>query len=637
MSLFPFPFFLLLLVLTFSNLSSSSAATFPKISNKNLTGTADELSDSSCPLNFNVLRELADEAPLKLALIDVPRQCTYIRKGLLFVRSEYLRTNGFFFPPPDTLEACWNSYGKLVAEYLHGFDAQATCGYHPEWISETYMNITTKAQFEALIPTTELQEMTDYCNRSLDNTSSCKSCTQKLSSIEKLYLQVSPYDDDLTEDASDYLFMYAAAFSNKLGPGDSATAKCLFTLEFSWRLTSDRKRKSVISGVVLGCIIGVFGAAVSVWLFWILHKKYGKKKMRSSVDYKDHESSLEFGLGKLYRRSANLVKFRIDEIRAATMNFSRNYLIGKGGYGNVYKGTLPDGSQVAFKRFKSCSASCDATFAHEVEIIASVRHVNLVALRGYCTATVPMEGHQRIIVCDLMHNGSLYDHLFLSEENNKLSWPIRQKIALGTARGLAYLHYGVHPAIIHRDIKASNILLDDTFEPKVADFGLARFNSQGLTHLSTRAAGTLGYVAPEYALYGKLTERSDVYSYGVVLLELLSGKKAYETNPDGEVSLLTDWAWSLVKQGRALDVIEENIPELGCREVMEQYVFIAVICAHPILSARPTMYQIVKILESNLHLAPFSLEAYPIGSNNSTVSSVSSNCITCSSITATDP
>ncbi|MBA0687358.1 hypothetical protein Goari_014903, partial [Gossypium aridum] len=172
-------------------------------------------------------------------------------------------------------------------------------------------------------------------------------------------------------------------------------------------------------------------------------------------------------------------------------------------------------------------------------------------------------------------------------------------IALGTARGLAYLHHGLHPAIIHRDIKASNILLDETFEPKVADFGLAKIKSEGTTHLSTRVAGTLGYVAPEYALYGKLTEKSDVYSFGVVLLELLSGKKAYD-NDEGKIFRVTDWAWELVEQGRALDVLEQDMAEIGLAEVMEQYVLVAVLCSHPILEVRPTMDQTVKILESGL-------------------------------------
>ncbi|OAY44121.1 probable LRR receptor-like serine/threonine-protein kinase RKF3 [Manihot esculenta] len=620
MSLFPSTFLALILALAASNLCGSSAFHF-QISDTNLT------KQSSCPMNFDVLRELAAEVSARRSLIDVPTQCKYIQKGILFVRSEYLRTNGYFVPPSDTYHACWESYGSLVADFLPGFDMQFTCGYHPEWISDSYMNITTKAQFESLLPRSELQELRLSCNQSLDNGHVCQSCIQKLWSIQKQFLQGSETKN--ASNSADYLFMYAAAFSNKLGPGDIATAKCLFRLEFSMQLQTNNKHKSVISGVVLGCIIGVVGASIAVWLFWVLHKKCGKKKDNS--DNKD-ETSLDLGL-QLQTRSTNLVKFKVDEIRHATMNFSRHNIVGKGSYGNVYKGRLADGSELAFKRFKNCSAAGDAIFAHEVEIIASVKHVNLVALRGYCTATVPMEGHQRIIVCDLMHNGSLYDHLF-GPGTKKLTWPIRQNVALGTARGLAYLHYGVQPAIIHRDIKASNILLDVTFEPKVADFGLARFNSQGRSHLSTRVAGSLGYVAPEYALYGKLTERSDVYSFGVVLLELLSGRKAYE-NDEGKVSLLTDWAWTLVKEGRALDVIEANMPEMGSPQVMELYVHIAVICAHPILFARPTMYQIVKLLETNLQLVPSNLGDY-IGGSYRGLSPVGSGYMSYSSITSGD-
>jgi len=296
--------------------------------------------------------------------------------------------------------------------------------------------------------------------------------------------------------------------------------------------------------------------------------------------------------------STTLVKFSFDEIKKATNNFSRHNIIGRGGYGNVFKGALPDGTKVAFKRFKNCSAGGDANFAHEVEVIASIRHVNLLALRGYCTATTPYEGHQRIIVCDLVSNGSLHDHLF-GDLEAQLAWPLRQRIALGMARGLAYLHYGAQPSIIHRDIKASNILLDERFEAKVADFGLAKFNPEGMTHMSTRVAGTMGYVAPEYALYGQLTEKSDVYSFGVVLLELLSRRKAIVTDEEGQPVSVADWAWSLVREGQTLDVVEDGMPEKGPPEVLEKYVLIAVLCSHPQLHARPTMDQVVKMLESN--------------------------------------
>lgn len=453
------------------------------------------------------------------------------------------------------------------------------------------MNITTREQFEARVSPSTLTNVVSRCNQSLENSSPCALCTTSLSGLQASSL-TGPSVGNLS-DCTAYPLIYAAAFANQPGPADEGTAKCLFSLDFT-KPKSKNKLKTIIIPVILAGIIvilvGIFGG------YWYKYKYRDKwMKQRKIIQ---NENNLNTTLDSI-SGSTSLVRYSLDEIKQTTKNFHRDNIIGRGGYGNVYKGVLPDGSEVALKRFKNCSASGDASFTHEVEVIASVRHVNLVALRGYCTATTPFEGHQRIIVCDLVKNGSLHDHLF-GMTVTKLSWPIRQKIALGTARGLAYLHYGAQPAIIHRDIKASNILIDEKFEAKVADFGLAKFSPEGMTHLSTRVAGTMGYVAPEYALYGQLTERSDVYSFGVVLLELLSGKKALLALGEGQPVLLTDWAWALVRKGKALDVIEDGISDLGPPEVMEKYVLTAVLCSHPQLYARPTMDQVLKMLDTDI-------------------------------------
>lgn len=458
------------------------------------------------------------------------------------------------------------------------------------------MNITSLSQFQAVVPLSVRNAAVSNCNQSLSDNSPCAACTSTLSAQES-YL-TGPSVGNVS-DCTAYPSIYAAAIANVYGPTDPGTVKCLFQLDFTHLGSGNRRLKLVVSMVVVVAFIGLCVLLAWFYVAW-RRRREEKSKSRKIVRLGANASS---GMDS-FEGSTHLVKFSLDEIRQATKNFSRHNIIGRGGYGNVYKGVLPnDDSEVAVKRFKNCSAAGDASFTHEVEVIASVRHVNLVALRGYCVATTNLEGHQRIIVCDLMKNGSLHDHLFgyaAEDKTRKLSWPVRQRVALGTATGLAYLHYGAQPTIIHRDIKASNILLDDNFEAKVADFGLAKFNPEGMTHLSTRVAGTMGYVAPEYALYGQLTERSDVYSFGVLLLELLSGKKAIISVNEGQPLLLTDWAWSLVREGKSLDVIEDGLPEMGPPEVMEKYVLVAVLCSHPQLYARPTMDQVVKILETDL-------------------------------------
>ncbi|KMT14628.1 hypothetical protein BVRB_4g073960 [Beta vulgaris subsp. vulgaris] len=556
-------------------------------------------SSSPCPLNFTTLKTLIQSTNVKSSN-DVALNCQYIAEGLRLVLSQYLKLTGNFHPPRNSAESCWNSYDSVVDSFIPNFKIRPSCGFQTSFISQDCMNITTRTEFERIVPNSAINDAVSNCNQSLENGSPCASCLTSLTTLQATYLTGGNNSGNIS-DCVNLPLIYAGGLINHFGPSDLGTVKCLFSLDFSRGENGSNKRKKMLIIVIV--VVGFIGLCFvfgGCYVFLRLRKRRMFQKKRRIV-------RVESGSGSgskfpSFGRSTHLMKFSIDEIKRATKNFHRDNLIGKGGYGNVYKGLLVDGTEIAVKRFKNCSAAGDASFTHEVEVIASIRHFNLVELRGYCVATTKYEGHQRIIVCDLMHNGSLHDHLYEQSLDKKLSWPIRQKIALGMARGLAYLHYGAQPAIIHRDIKASNILLDDNFEAKVADFGLAKFNPEGFSHLSTRVAGTMGYVAPEYALYGQLTERSDVYSFGVVLLELLSGKKAILSGNDGQgqPSLVTDWAWSLVRKGHALDVIEEGMPELGPDSVMEKYVLIAVLCSHPQLYARPTMDQVVKILESDL-------------------------------------
>ncbi|KAK7242962.1 hypothetical protein RIF29_37744 [Crotalaria pallida] len=492
----------------------------------------------------------------------------------------------FLVPSTSAADSCWSSFQSFLNKYEPNLDVRSSCGFQ---------NLTTIHQFESHVPSSSsstLQSVQLKCNQSLLNNAPCALCITSLSTLQSYF--TGPTVGNVS-DCRAYTSIYAASLYDPTDPG---TAKCLFGLDFS--SSSSRGNKPTTLVIVLVSVFSAFAfLALAAGFFFAYYLRLKKKKnTKKGSSISNPEMGQSSGLDSM-NESTTLIRFTFDEIKKATRNFSRDNIIGSGGYGNVYKGLLFDGTQVAFKRFKNCSVAGDDSFTHEVQVIASVRHVNLVTLRGYCTATTNLEGHQRIIVIDLMENGSLHDHLFGSSTNKKLSWIVRQKIALGTARGLAYLHYGAQPSIIHRDIKASNILLDDKFEAKVADFGLAKFNPEGMTHMSTRVAGTMGYVAPEYALYGQLTERSDFFSFGVVLLELLSGKKALQTDNDGQPTALTDLAWSLVRNGRALDVIEDDMPEPGPPQVLEKYVLVAVLCSHPQLYARPTMDQVVKMLETD--------------------------------------
>ncbi|KAJ0691760.1 putative protein kinase RLK-Pelle-RKF3 family [Helianthus annuus] len=546
----------------------------------------------SCPLDFNLLRRLVGSD--RPSITD-ETACRYAQQALRLVESDYLLRTSSFVPPSNTADSCWQSY-QTVSDYFYpNFDLRRNCGFESSWlVAPGCMNITNRQQFESKISISisTLNAVVSACNQSLAG-SACPSCTVALSNLQASYLNGESIGN-LTN-CRDYPFIYAAAFINRFGPTDRDTAVCLFSLDIEFTKSKSKNKTVIIVIVVITVTIGLFGSVTGFWCYRrkklrkLNRKRTGKREMNAV-------SALDSITG-----STTLIRYSIDDVKEATRNFSRDNMIGKGGYGNVYKGVLPDGSDVALKRFKNCSAAGDASFTHEVEVIASVRHVNLVALRGYCTATTAYEGYQRIIVTDLVKNGSLHDHLFenCSAQAN-LSWPLRRNIALGMARGLAYLHYGAQPAIIHRDIKASNILLDENFEAKVADFGLAKFAPEGATHVSTRVAGTMGYVAPEYALYGQLTERSDVYSFGVVLLELLSGRKALLSVDDGQPVLLADWAWSMVKNNTPLEVIDDGMAECGPPEIMEKYVLVAVLCSHPQLYARPTMDQVLKMLDMDL-------------------------------------
>lgn len=293
--------------------------------------------------------------------------------------------------------------------------------------------------------------------------------------------------------------------------------------------------------------------------------------------------------------------FSYEELAMATDGFSDANLLGQGGFGYVHKGVLPNGKEVAVKSLKAGSGQGEREFQAEVEIISRVHHKHLVSLVGYC-----MTGSQRLLIYEFVPNQTLEFHLH-GKGRPTMDWPTRLRIALGAAKGLAYLHEDCHPKIIHRDIKAANILLDYKCEAKVADFGLAKLSNEVNTHISTRVMGTFGYLAPEYAASGKLTDKSDVFSYGVMLLELITGRRPVDPTHSYIDDSLVDWARPLLT--RALE--ENNFDSLVDPRLQNNFnpnelarmVACAAASVRHSARRRPRMSQVVRALEGEVSLS----------------------------------
>ncbi|CAH8370954.1 unnamed protein product [Eruca vesicaria subsp. sativa] len=287
--------------------------------------------------------------------------------------------------------------------------------------------------------------------------------------------------------------------------------------------------------------------------------------------------------------------FTFKELAAATKNFREVNMIGRGGFGSVYKGYLYSGQVVAIKQLNPDGLQGNQEFIVEVLMLSVFHHPNLVTLIGYCTS-----GAQRLLVYEYMPMGSLEDHLYdLEPDQRPLSWNTRMKIALGAARGIEYLHCKISPSVIYRDLKSANILLDRDFSPKLSDFGLAKVGPVGnRTHVSTRIMGTYGYCAPDYAMSGKLTTKSDIYCFGVVLLELITGKKAVDmSKPQGEQYLVA-WARPYLKDPKKFgQLVDPLLRGKYPKRCLSYAISITEMCLNEEANRRPQIGDVVVAFE----------------------------------------
>ncbi|CAN6846869.1 unnamed protein product [Brassica oleracea] len=364
------------------------------------------------------------------------------------------------------------------------------------------------------------------------------------------------------------------------GPLISAvSAKPDFTPTVGNRPPTKEKHKT---GIVVGAIVGLGLLGIFAGAGMLIIRKSRKR-------YTDDEELLSMDV-KPYT-------FAYSELKTATQDFNPSNKLGEGGFGSVYKGNLKDGREIAVKVLSAGSRQGKGQFVAEIVAISAVLHRNLVKLYGCC-----YEGDYRLLVYEYLPNGSLDQALF-GNEHKYLSIFLLIAELLTIWTGLAYLHEEASVRIVHRDVKASNILLDSKLLPKVSDFGLAKLYDDTKTHISTRVAGTIGYLAPEYAMRGHLTEKTDVYAFGIVALELVSGRKNSDVNLGNEKKYLLEWVpWNLHENSREVEVIDHELTEFNMEEV-KRVIGIALLCTYSSHSLRPPMSKVVAMLSGDVEVS----------------------------------
>ncbi|XP_073262835.1 G-type lectin S-receptor-like serine/threonine-protein kinase At4g03230 isoform X1 [Populus alba] len=398
---------------------------------------------------------------------------------------------------------------------------------------------------------------------------------------------------------------------NKKGNG---TARCLCNSNFLWDgnalncvhvvdgQAGGKKPLSLIVGVAIATVTVL--SSIFLYICILMRKK---AKRRESQQNTERNAAVLYGTEKRVKNLMDAEEFNeedkkgidvpffdLDSILAATDYFSEANKLGRGGFGPVYKGKFPGGQEIAIKRLSSVSGQGLEEFKNEVILIARLQHRNLVRLVGYC-----IKGDEKILLYEYMPNKSLDSFIFDRDLGMLLNWETRLDIILGVARGLLYLHQDSRLRIIHRDMKTSNILLDAEMNPKISDFGLARMFEGKQTEGSTnRVVGTYGYMSPEYALDGLFSVKSDVFSFGVVVLEILSGKRNTGYFNSDEAQSLLAYAWRLWREDKALDLMDETLREICNTNDFLRCVNAALLCVQDDPSDRPTMSNVLVMLSS---------------------------------------
>ncbi|KAF6159041.1 hypothetical protein GIB67_032658 [Kingdonia uniflora] len=369
------------------------------------------------------------------------------------------------------------------------------------------------------------------------------------------------------------------------------------------RVADIKKNARVIIIVVV--LIGVVGISVSgclLW-WWIAQnrvKSGNKKKNKEVLINMGNKNPTDFSEANMLGDNSELPFFSVEKLASATNNFSVDNKLGEGGFGSVYKGTFSDGQEIAVKRLSKSSGQGSVEFKNEVVVISKLQHRNLVRLVGCC-----IEGEEKMLIYEYMPNKSLDALLFDAAKRALLDWRIRFQIIEGICRGTLYLHRDSRLKIIHRDLKASNVLLDEELNPKISDFGMARiFGGNELQANTVRVVGTYGYMSPEYAMEGIFSEKSDVFSLGVLLLEVVSGKRNSSFYQYEHSLSLLRYAWNLWNEDNVRALIDPGLSELRFEEEILRCIHVGLLCVQEFAKDRPTVSTVLSMLTSEIAHLP---------------------------------
>ncbi|XP_064940453.1 probable receptor-like protein kinase At1g49730 isoform X2 [Musa acuminata AAA Group] len=550
--------------------------------------------------------------------------CRYINAFVAISIARFANATGRLGVPPAFTEVCLSSISETFDLYGIPADATAFCGLGPKIrVSYQCQGRTTVLE---MMQSPNFSDVIETCNVPLSLDNSCKRCLN--SGIVYLHHLIAIDDNVTLSVCRDAVFVTLANQGGKFSAVDMAT--CFFGVQGLTVLPVSSSESSTPTSpnstsspssvsaqaprqhlnaipinkvhhtyhltLIPGIGIGVIGLTILLLLILIMLIRKKSRELKNA-DTPIENSWDAFSMPSTQVRrcqegpSTMFRRFTYVEIKKATENFST--VIGKGGFGTVYKAQFADGSIAAAKRMNKVSKQGEEEFCREIELLARLHHRHLVALKGFCA-----ERNERFLVYEYMENGSVKDHLH-SSGRNRLSWRTRLQIAIDVANALEYLHFFCDPPLCHRDIKSSNILLDEKFVAKVADFGLAHASRNGaicFEPVNTDIRGNTGYMDPEYVVTQELTEKSDIYSYGVLLLELVTGRRAIQENRN-----LVEWSQQfMATDSRLSELVDPAVRDSFDFEQLHMVVGVVQWCTHREGRARPSIKQVLRVFSEHL-------------------------------------